>query len=130
MIHSKKKTQLVYLYYVYKHKKNASRPDIKNYDEKAYKYVPTYGYESTGYHRHMISVFFFYSNTLKSMLVDCAVADMGYFYDYPDAVPRAKTMRGNFITTFILHISQCITFFQTNLVKATMIAEALLKSFY
>ena len=44
MIHSKnKKTQLVYLYYVYKPKKNAPRTDIMNYDEIAYKYMPTYG---------------------------------------------------------------------------------------
>ena len=39
-----KNTQLVYLHYVYKPKKNASRTDITNYDEKAFKYVPTYGY--------------------------------------------------------------------------------------
>ena len=32
--------------------------DIKNYDEMAYKYVPTYGDEYTGYHFHMISVGF------------------------------------------------------------------------
>ena len=45
-----------------------------NYDENAYKYGPTYGDESTGYHRHMISFFLFlYSNTLKSMLVGYAV---------------------------------------------------------
>ena len=49
-----------------------------NYDEKGYKYVPTYGDESTGYHCNMISVVvFFYSNTLKSMLVDYAVTEMG-----------------------------------------------------
>ena len=39
---SNKKTQLVYLYYIYKPKKNASRTDITKYDEKAYKYVPAY----------------------------------------------------------------------------------------
>ena len=45
VIHSKKtkKTQLVYLYDVYKPNKNASRTDIANYDEIAYKFVPTYG---------------------------------------------------------------------------------------
>ena len=53
-----KKTQLVYFYYVCKPKENASRTDITNYDEKAYKYVPSYGDKSTGYHCHMISVFF------------------------------------------------------------------------
>ena len=94
----------------------------------AYKYVPTYGDESTGYHRHMISVVvFFYSNTLKSMLVDYAVTEMGCFDDYLDAAPRAKNMRGNGITTFILHVSQCINFLQTNIVTATLIVEELLK---
>ena len=34
---------MVYFYYVYIPKKNASRKDINNYDEMAYKYVPTYG---------------------------------------------------------------------------------------
>ena len=51
-----KKKQLIYLYYVYKTKKNVSITDITNYDEMAYKYVPTYGDESTNYHRHIISV--------------------------------------------------------------------------
>ena len=55
-----KKTQLVSLYYVYKPKKNASITDITNDDEKAYKYGPTYGDESTGYHCHMISVVVFF----------------------------------------------------------------------
>ena len=31
-----KKTKFVYFYYIYKYKKNASRIDIMNYDEKAY----------------------------------------------------------------------------------------------
>ena len=91
----------------------------------------TYGDKSTDYHRHMISVaVFFYSNTLKSMFVYYAVTDMGYFDDYLDSAPRAKNMRGNCITTFILNISQCITFRQTNIVTATLIAEASLKSLY
>ena len=85
-IHNKlrnKKTQLVYFYYVYKPRKNASRSDIKNYYEMAYKYVPTYGDEYTGYHCHMISVaVFFYSNTLKYMLMNYAVTDIGCFDDY------------------------------------------------
>ena len=116
---------MVYLYYVYKPKENESRTDITNYDEMAYKYVPTYGDESNGYHRHMISdVVFFYSNTLKSMLVDYAVTEMGCFGDYSDAAPRAKNMRGNGITTFILRVAQCITFRQTNIVTETLIAGA------
>ena len=74
--------------------------DITNYDEKAYKYGQ-YGDESTGYHYHMISVVvFFYSNTLKGMLVDYAVTEMVFFGDYSDAAPRAKTMMGNGITTY------------------------------
>ena len=102
-----------------------------NYDENAYKYVPTYGDEYTGYHRHIISVaVFFYSNTLQSMLVDYAVTDMGFFFDYSDAATRAKTMWGNGITRFILHFSQCITFRQSIIVSATLIAKELLYSFY
>ena len=39
--------------------------------------------EYTGYHRHMITVVaFFYSNTLKIMLVDYVVTEMGCFGDY------------------------------------------------
>ena len=76
----------------------------------------------------MISVVvFFYSNTLKSMLVDYAVTEMGCFDDYLDAAPRAKTMRVNGITTFIFHVVQCITFHQTQFVTETLIAKALLK---
>ena len=102
-----------------------------NYDEKGYKYVPTYGDESTGYHCNMISVVLFsYSNTLKTMLVDYAVTEIGWFDDYSDAAPRAKNLRGNGITTFILHVAQCITFRQTNIFTTTLIDEASLKSFY
>ena len=36
----------------------------------------------------------------------------------------------NVITKFLLHVSQCIIFNQTNRVKTTLIADALLKSFY
>ena len=44
-----------------------------NDDEKAYKFCPLYEGESTGFHRHMISVVVFsYSETLESMLVDYA----------------------------------------------------------
>ena len=39
-------------------------------------------------------------------------------------------MKGNSITTFLLHVAQCITFRQKNIVTATLIAEASLKSFY
>ena len=92
MIHLEiKKTKLVYLYYFHKPKKNVSRTEMKNYDEKVYKYVPKYGDESTGYHRHMISVVvFFYLNTLKNMLVDYAVTEMGCFDDYLDTATRDK----------------------------------------
>ena len=43
------------------------------------------------------------------MLVEYSVTYMGCFDDYSDSEPRAKTMRGNGIITFILHLSQCIT---------------------
>ena len=97
----------------------------------AYKYVPTYGYESTGYNRHMVSVVVFSnSNTHKSMLVNYAVIEMGCFDVCLDAAPRAKTMRGNGISTFLLYVAQCITSHQSNIVTATLIVESSLKSFY
>ena len=97
--------------FFYRPKKNASRMDITNDDKKAFSFAPTYGYEFTAFHHHMISVVvFFYSNTLQSVLVDYAVTEIGCFDDYYDAAPRAKTMRGNSITTFLLHVAQCITF--------------------
>ena len=64
------------------------------------------------------------------MLVDYAVTNMGCFEDYLDASPHSKHTRVNGINTFLLHIDQCITFCQTNLVTATLISEASLKSFY
>ena len=104
---------MVSLYIFYRPKKKSSRTDITTYDQKNYKFVPKYVYVSTGYHRHMISVVvFFYSNILKSMLVDYAVTEISCFDDYLDAAPWAKTIRGNGIITFILHFAQCITFHQ------------------
>ena len=64
------------------------------------------------------------------MLVDYAVTNMACFDDYSDAAPRAKTMRGNGITTFLLHVAQCITFHKKKPVIATIISKAQLKSFY
>ena len=55
-----KNTQLVSLYFVYRHNKNASRTDITNDDQNAYTFGPTYGDESTAYHCHMISVDVFF----------------------------------------------------------------------
>ena len=43
------------------------------------------------------------------MLVEYAVIEMGCFDDYLDASPRAKTMRENGITTFLLHVAQYFT---------------------
>ena len=108
-------------------------PEQKNMndDEQAYKFCPLYGGESNGFHRHMISVVVFsYSETLESMLVDYAVTEMGSLDDYSDADPQGKSMRGNGITTFLLHVTQCIIFNQTNCVETTLIADASLKSFY
>ena len=102
-----------------------------NDDEKDYTFAQTYGYESTGCHLRMISVVVsFYSNTLKIMLVDYSVQDMGWFDDYSYAAPRAKTMRGNGISTFLLHVSQCITLHKKKIVTETLISEVFLKSFY
>ena len=42
------------------------------------------------------------------MLVDYSVTEMGFLNDYSDAAPQGKSMRGNGITTFILHFDQCI----------------------
>ena len=64
------------------------------------------------------------------MLADYELTEMGCFDDYSDAVQPAKTMRGNGITIFLLHVAQCITLSQTNIVTATLITEALLKSLY
>ena len=45
--------------------------------ENAYKLGPKYGGESTGLHRHMISVVVFsYSQTLKSMLIKYSATDI------------------------------------------------------
>ena len=85
--------------------------DIINEYQNAYAFAPTYGDGSTAFHRLMISVVvFFYSNTLIIMFVDYSVIEMVLFDDYLDAAPRAKKMRGNCITTFLLHFFQCITF--------------------
>ena len=79
----------------------------------------------------MISVVVFsYSETLKSMLVEYAATEMGFLDDYSDADPNHKSMRGNGVTTFIFHISQCIIFNQTNFVKTILIANTSFKSFY
>ena len=84
-----------------------------SYDQKAYEFAPTYGDGSTAFHRHMISVVVFsYTNKLQIMFVDYAVIDMGCFDNYLDAEPRAKTMSGNDMNTFILYVAQCITFNQ------------------
>ena len=55
---------------------------------------------------------------------------MGLFDYYSDAAPRAKNMRGNGINTFILNVSQCITFRQTHIVTSTLISKSWLKPFY
>ena len=55
---------------------------------------------------------------------------MGSLEDYSDAAPKGKIIRGNGMTTFILHVAQCIIFNQTNCIKTKLIADASLKSFY
>ena len=106
-----KNTQLVCLHFVLKPKKKSSGTDIMNDDQKAYAFAPTYGDGSTDFHRRIISVVVFsYSNKLQIMLVNYAVTYMDGFDDYSDASPRAKKMRGNGITTFLLYVDQCITF--------------------
>ena len=55
---------------------------------------------------------------------------MGSLNHYLDAAPQGKSMRGNGITTFLLHVTQCIISNQTNCVKTTLIVDVSLKSFY
>ena len=55
---------------------------------------------------------------------------MGFLDYYSDADPNHKCIRGNGITTFLFHVSQCIIFNLTNHVKTILIANASLKSFY
>ena len=64
------------------------------------------------------------------MLVDYAVTAMGFSDGYSNAVPRAKIIRENGINNFLLHITQCITFNQTQFVTATLIGKASLKAIY
>ena len=64
------------------------------------------------------------------MLVKYAATEMGFLDEYSDADPNQKSIRGNGITKFLLHVSQCIIFNQTNCVKTILIADASLKSFY
>ena len=122
---------LAELYFVYKPKTNTPRTIYTDDDENAYKFGPQYGSESTGFHRHMISVVVFsYSETLKSMLVEYAATEMDFLDDYSDADPNHKSIRGNDITTFLFHVSQCILFNLKNCVKTILIYDASLKSFY
>ena len=82
MIHSNKKDKIGFLIFLNKLKKNTSRTDITNDDQKSYAFVPTYGDGSTDFHRQMISVVvFFYSNTPQNILVDYAVTEMVCFGD-------------------------------------------------
>ena len=55
---------------------------------------------------------------------------MGCFNGYSDSAPRAKTMRVNGITTFLLNVYQCVTFNHFCFVTATLITAARLKSLY
>ena len=99
-----------------------------NDDVKADKFHPLYRGESTGFHRHMISVVVFsYSETLESMLVEYAATEMGSLDDYSDVAPKDKIIRGNGITTFLLHVAQCIIYNQINRVKTALIADVSLK---
>ena len=55
---------------------------------------------------------------------------MGFLDDYSDADPNYKSIRGNGITTFLFHVSQCIILCLTNCVKTIRIANAPLESVY
>ena len=78
---------VVSLYYVYKPKTDTPKTKNTVDDENAYKLGPKYGGESTGFHRHMISVVVFsYSETLKIMLIEYADTKMGSLDDYSHAI--------------------------------------------
>ena len=64
------------------------------------------------------------------MLVEYVATEMGFLDDNSDADANHKIIMGNGITTFLLHVDQCIIFNQTNRVKTMLIANASLKSFY
>ena len=55
---------------------------------------------------------------------------MGFLDYYSSAYPNHKSIRGNGITTFLLHVAQCIIFNLTNHVKTIIIANVSLKTFY
>ena len=55
---------------------------------------------------------------------------MGSLGEYSDATSQGKSMRGNGITTFLLHVAQCIIFNKKNCVKTIIIVDASLKSYY
>ena len=44
------------------------------------------------------------------MLVGYAATEMGSLDEYLDAAPKGKSIRGNGITTYLLHVAQCINF--------------------
>ena len=62
------------------------------------------------------------------MWVVYEVTEMGCYDIYSGSSTHARTMRLNGIATFILHVIQCTTFYQTKFVAATLIAKASLKS--
>ena len=74
-------------------------------------------------------VVFSYPEKLKSILVEYAATEMVFLDDYSDADPNHKSVRGNGITTFLLHVAQCIIFNEKKCVKTILISDASLKSF-
>ena len=122
---------VVSLYYDYKPKTDTPRTKNTEEDENDFKIGPKYGGESTGLHRHMISVVVFsYSETLKCMLIVYAATEMGFLDDYSDADPNHKSIRGNGINTYLFHVAQCNIFNLTTQVKKILIANVSLKTFY
>ena len=59
-------------------------------------------------------VVFSYSETLESMLAEYAATEIGSLDDYSDSAPKGKIIRENSITTFLLHVAQCIISNQPN----------------
>ena len=54
------------------------------------------------------------------MLVEYAATEKGPLDDSSDADPNYKSIRGNGIITFLLHVAHCMIFNQTNHVKTIL----------
>ena len=61
------------------------------------------------------------------MFVEYVATEMGFLDDSSDADTNQKSIRGNVITTFLLHVAQCIIFNKTNRVKTILICQCIVE---